>query len=169
MRNNPPVQPGNTARRVRPVTKTARDYALSVLERSDRTEQELRRKMQERGYDAGSIDTALLFLKEYGYVNDAEYAGKYVRACSSRKSIRQIRFDLERKGIRRDLIDSALACTEVDEECQIRAFLMKKGYGNQEEMDGAACRKLIASLSRKGFSYDSIRKVMLYFCDEIEE
>ncbi len=152
---------------MRPITRSARDYALSMLERSDRTEQELRRKLHERGYIQEEIDEAIDFLKSYYYVNDAAYAGKYTRACSSRKSIRQIRFELERKGVDRELIDAALEDTEVDEKAQIREFLLKKGYHSGESMDAASCRKLVGTLSRKGFSYEAIRSVMSRMCEEL--
>lgn len=148
------------------IARSARDYALSVLERSDRTEQELRRKLHDRGYEQEEIEETIAFLKEYYYVDDVAYAGKYARACSSRKSIRQIRFDLERKGVDRSLIDTALEETEVDEEAQIRAFLLKKGFQPGERMDTAVCRKLTGSLSRKGFSYEAIRNVMVRMCEE---
>lgn len=148
--------------------RSVRDCALSILERSDRTEQELRRKLHERGYEEKDIDGVITFLKEYGYVNDAVYAERYARTCSSRKSIRQIRFDLERKGIARESIDAALEDTEVDEEMQVRAFLLKKGCCPGKRIDTAVCRRLTASLSRKGFSYEVIRSVMERLCEETD-
>lgn len=147
--------------------RSARDCALSILERADRTEQELRRKLQERGYELQEIDETADFLKEYGYIDDAAYAGRYARTYSSRKSIRQIRFDLEKKGVDREAIDAVLEDTEVDEEAQIRAFLLKKGCRPGECIDTAVCRKLTGALSRKGFSYEAIRSVMMRMCDEI--
>ena len=167
MKNNMPGAVKGERGSARAITRSARDYALSILERSDRTEQELRKKLHERGYEQEDIDAAILFLKEYYYVNDAAYADKYTRACSSRKSIRQIRFDLERKGVDREVIDAALEDVEVDEEAQIRAFLLKKGCQPGERIDTAVCRKLVGSLSRKGFSYEAIRNVMARICEEL--
>lgn len=149
------------------LTRSARECALSILERSDRTERELRRKLCERGYEEKEIDGAAAFLKEYGYLDDAAYAGRYARACSSRKSIRQIRFDLERKGVAREVIDEVLEAAEVDEEAQVRAFLLKKGCRPDERIDTAVCRRWIASLSRKGFSYEVILRVMAHMCEEV--
>lgn len=147
--------------------RSVRDCALSILERADRTEQELRRKLKERGYEPQEIDETADFLKEYGYIDDTAYAGRYARTYSSRKSIRQIRFDLEKKGVDRDAIDAVLEDTEVDEAAQIRAFLLKKGCRPGERIDTAVCRKLTGALSRKGFSYEAIRSVMVRMCDEI--
>lgn len=140
--------------------RTARESALAMLERCDRTEQEIRRKLGEKGYGADEIEEAVSFLKEYRYVNDAEYAARYTRVYSARKSLRRIRYDLERKGIARAILDAVLAESDVDEDAQIRAFLLKKGCQPGEPMDPAACRKLTGALMRKGFSYESIRRVM---------
>lgn len=150
----------------RVVNKSAREAALAILERSDRTEKEVRQKLHDKGYEPEEIEETVSFLKEYRYVNDAEYARKYTRVVSSRKSVRQIRCDLERKGVDRDQIDDALDEIEVDEEAQIRAYLLKKGYQPGERMEAAAYRKLTGALGRKGFSYEAIRRVTDRMCEE---
>lgn len=147
--------------------KSARECALSLLERSDRTEQEMRRKLKDREYGTEEIDEALEFLKEYRFIDDAEYAGRYARTYSSGKSVRQIRLALEQKGIAREFIDEALDETEVDEESQIRAYLLKKGYQSGEGMESAACRKLAAALCRRGFPYEAVRRVMERMREEV--
>ena len=152
---------GDTDRR-RPV----RECALSFLERSDRTEYEMRQKLKDREYSPEEIDAALEFLKEYHYVDDAEYARRYVRIYSSRKSVRQIRCGLEQKGVDRTLIDRALEETEVDEEAQICAYLLKKGYRPGERMESAAYRKLTGALCRRGFSYEAVRRATNRMCEE---
>lgn len=138
--------------------KTARDCALSLLEYGDRTEKEMRQKLKEREYLARDIEETLEFLKEYHYIDDAEYTERYIRACSSRKSIRQIRCDLERKGVDREVVDGRLAEAPVDEEAQICRFLAKKGCRPGEKMDPAEYRRITGALCRKGFSYDAIRR-----------
>ncbi|MDO5406391.1 MAG: regulatory protein RecX [Eubacteriales bacterium] len=148
--------------------KPARECALSLLERSDRTEREMRQKLKDREYSPEEIDGTLDFLKEYRYIDDGEYARKYVRIYSSRKSIRQIRCGLEQKGVARELIDGALGETAVDEETQIRAYLLKKGYRPGERMESAAFRKLTGALSRRGFSFDAIRRVTNQMCEEMD-
>lgn len=147
-------------------SKTARECALSLLEYRDRTEKEMRQKLQEREYEPQEIEEALVFLKEYRYINDADYAEKYIRVYSSRKSARQIRCDLERKGIDRELIGQSLEDTPVDEESQIRTYLLKKGCVSGERMEPAAYRKLTSALCRRGFSYDAIRRVTDRMCAE---
>lgn len=139
--------------------KSARECALFLLEYRDRTEQEMRGKLTEREYLPEEIDEAIHFLKEYRYIDDAEYAKRYIRVYSARKSARQLRGELERRGISRELIALALAEEPVDEEEQLRLLLQKKGYLPGQRMEPAAYRKLMAALARKGYSYELIRKL----------
>lgn len=146
--------------------KSARECALTILERSDRTEAEIRKKLKEKEYTPEEIEETVGFLKEYRYVNDAAYAEKYIRVYSSKKSIRQIRCDLERKGVAKELIAESLLEEPVDEEEQIRRLLVKKGYRPGERMEPDQYRKVMGALCRKGFSYEVIRRVTDRMCGE---
>lgn len=147
------------------ICKRARERAVNLLKNSDKTELELRRKLRDGFYPEEAIDGALKMLKNYRYVDDESYAARYVENQGSRKSRRQLSFDLERKGIDRDTISQLLEGNPVDEEAQIRAFLKKKHYepGQMEQKDVA---KLAAALGRKGFPFGVIRKVMAEDFDE---
>lgn len=139
--------------------RTVRECALALLEFRDRTERELRRKLKEREYSTEEIDETVLFLKEYRYLDDAAYAGRYIRTCAARKSRRQIRADLERKGVSREIIDLQLQEEYVDEDSQIRKLLEKKGYEPGKRMEPAEYRRLMGVLGRRGFSGEAIRRV----------
>lgn len=147
--------------------KSAREYALSMLDRFDRTEQEVRSKLKEKEYCREEIEETLAFLKEYRFINDAEYAKTYIRVYSAKKSIRKIRYDLEKKGVEKDLIAAGLEDQPVDEEEQIRCLLRKKGYLPGVCMENSAYQKLAGSLFRKGYSYQVIRRVLS--CAERED
>lgn len=140
--------------------RSARESALSLLEYRDRTEQELRQKLLEREYSEDEINETVCFLKEYRYLDDEAYAVRFIRSQSGKKSARQIRAVLERKGVDRDIIASCLEEEPVDEESQVRAFLEKKGYRAGAKLEADVYRKLTASLARRGFSWDVIRRTM---------
>lgn len=146
--------------------RTARECALGLVECCDRTEKEIRQKLKDREYVPDEIDEAVVFLKEYHYVDDAEYARRYIHICSSKKSMRQIRAALERKGVDRNLIAEGLEEEPVDEEAQVRRLLLKKGYQPGQRMEADCYRKLTGALCRKGFSYDTIRRVTDQMCEE---
>lgn len=139
---------------------------MFLLEYHDRTEKEMRQKLKEREYGQEEIDQVLTFLKEYGYINDAEYTKRYLRVYSKKKSARQITADLQKKGIEKDIITLCLEESPVDEEEQIYKLLVKKGYTPGEKMEPDAYRKLMGILCRKGFSYENIRRVTAQMCEE---
>lgn len=146
--------------------KTAKECALFLLEYRDRTEKEMRQKLKEREYTQEEIDQVLVFLKEYRFINDAEYTRRYIRVNSTKKSTRQIRVELEKKGIGKELLSLCLEEAPVDEEEQIRKLLVKKGYVPGEKMEPDAYRKVMGALCRKGFDYDTIRRVTARMCQE---
>lgn len=139
--------------------KRGRERALYLLKYSDRTEQELRRKLSEGFYPPGVIDQVLDFLKEYHYIDDENYGRRYVETYSNRKSRRQLQSDLQQKGLSRELITELLDDFPIDEESQIRVFLQKKHFDRASTTPKERA-KLTAALGRKGFSFESIRKSM---------
>ena len=139
--------------------RRARERLLYLLKSSARTEQELRRKLEEGGYPKEAVDGAVAFGKEYRFIDDQAYVAGYVESASLRKSRRQMRYELQQKGIDRELLDQTLTEAQVDEETQIIYLLKKKGYDGRE-LPIKERQKLMAYLGRKGFSFDIIGKVM---------
>ena len=78
---------------------------------------------------------------------------------SGGKSEKQIRYELQRKGLDKEVIRDILEEQPVDEESQIKAYIRKK-CRNPEEMDRKDRSKVIASLARKGFSYEAVTRVL---------
>ncbi|HCD46207.1 MAG TPA: recombinase RecX [Lachnoclostridium sp.] len=139
--------------------KRARERVLFLLKSSDKTEQELRRKLKDGGYPKEAADYAIEFLKKHNFINDQDYGRRYVEFNSKRKSERQIQYELQRKGLDKEVIKEILREQPVDEVAQIRAYMKKKCL-SPEEMDFKESRKMMAALGRKGFSYDAISRVL---------
>ena len=130
--------------------REARNKGLYYLQFSGKTENEMRKKLAEQGFSPASVEDAVLFLKHYRYLDDEDYARRYVEKNDHKKSIRQMKFDLRQKGV---------SDMEVDESAQILGLLRKKNY-DPEEPDPAKRQKIYAFLARKGFSYDAINSAM---------
>ena len=84
----------------------AREKGVYYLQFSSKTEEEMRRKLAGQGFSPASVDYAVDYLKERRYLNDEDYARRYVEKNGKRKSERQIRYDLSQKGISSEIIDS---------------------------------------------------------------
>ncbi len=139
--------------------KRARERVIFLLKASDKTEQELRRKLKEGGYLQEAIDYAIGFLKDHRFIDDQDYGRRYVEYHSRQKSERQIRYELQRKGLDKEMIRDILEEQPVDEEARIREYLRKKGL-KPENMEFKEKGKVMASLGRKGFSYEAINRVL---------
>lgn len=139
--------------------KRARERVLFLLKSSDKTEQELRRKLKDGGYPKEAADYAIEFLKKHHFIDDENYGRRYVEFNSERKSQRQIQYELQKKGLDKEVIQEILREQPVDEEVQILAYLKKKCI-KAEEMDFKERGKVMAALGRRGFSYDAISHVL---------
>lgn len=139
--------------------KRARERVLYLLKASDKTEQELVRKLKEGGYPQEAIDYAIFFVKEHRFINDENYGKRYVEYNSTRKSERQIQYELQKKGLDKEMIRDILEEQPVDEEAQIQAYIRKKRIV-PEELDRKGRAKVISSLARKGFSYEAVTRAL---------
>ena len=128
--------------------REARNKGLYYLQFSGKTENEMRKKLAEQGFSPA-----------YRYLDDEDYARRYVEKNGNKKSIRQMKFDLRQKGIGDDLVEVVFEDMEVDEPSQILGLLRKKNY-DPEEPDPAKRQKIYAFLARKGFSYEAINSAM---------
>lgn len=139
--------------------KRAVERVCYLLKSSDKTEQELRQKLKEGFYPREAIDHAIDFLKRYSYIDDDAYGRRYVEYQSSRKSKRQIQYELQRKGLSKEAVSDILEEHPVDEEAQIRNYIRKKRL-EPENMTPEERRKVMGALGRKGFSFETVNRVL---------
>lgn len=138
----------------------ARERLLKTLMVSDKTEKQLDDLLRREGYPADAIEDALEMVKKYHYIDDEAYAERYIASQGKRKSRRQLMADMQKKGFDRDVIDKLLRENPVDEQAQIERYLAQKGITAGEELSREDYGKLTGRLARKGYSYESISKVL---------
>lgn len=141
----------------------AREKALSLLDFSDRTESELKNKLIQAGYTDEIIAKVMDFLKLYDYINDERYAQTYIRSSKKSKSRLAIMTSLLKKGIDGKVIDKALYTeyndSSDDELDAIKRIIAKKAI-SVEKLNLAQKQKIMASLYRKGFNPENIRRIL---------
>ena len=142
--------------------KKAREKAVYYLQFSGKTEYELRKKLAEQEFSPASVDSAIEFVKHYRYLDDEDYARRFVERNRMKKSRKQMYFDLTQKGVSREILEVVFDDMEVDEEAQILVLLEKKHYAG-DEADRAEKQKISAYLVRKGFSYEAITSALIQF------
>ena len=148
-------EPGKEAEKSGDI-KRARHRALHILERSDRTEQELRTKLLQN-YKPEAVEDAVAYVKQYHYLDDMRYAVNYLNSRGRVKSRRQVEQELlYKKGIARETLEAAIQEAEPqDEREQIRLWIEKKQIcpetASKEEL-----RRFYLFLMRRGFRSEDI-------------
>ena len=148
-----------------PEFKKARDKALYYLRFSPKTEDEIRRKLAEQGFSPASVSYAVGFLKRYRYLDDEDYVRRYLERMGRRKSGRQLRYELQQKGIDGETIDRVFEETPVDETETILSLMEKKHYPGAEASREERT-KIMAFLSRKGFSADAVSRALRRYSED---
>ena len=145
---------------VEDLRKRALDGALRLLAARPRSEAEVRERLVRRGLPHDIIVHTLERLREYGYVNDAEFARFWVesRSGANPRGRYVVQRELRTKGVDQDTADAAMEA--LTEERSARKTAQKKvrslrGLEYQEFRT-----RLTGYLVRRGFGYDVVRQTV---------
>ena len=146
----------------------AKKRGMNLLQKMDRTEADVRRKLSEGGYPPAAVDAAIEYLRSFHYIDDMRYASDYIRFKSQSFSRRQIMMKLSEKGISKDIIETAFSEFDTDngdegngyEKALIRKLILKRCPQGAGSLDFEGRRKLISYLYGKGFSLSDIDDVL---------
>ena len=140
--------------------RRARQKALDLLADMDRTEAQLREKLRRKEFSSGAVDDAIAYVKRFGYINDVHYADHYLEVCRSRKSRRRILYDLQKKGLSKEIIDDAFERAGWYDERPLIRELAEKKARTLDFSDPKDVRRLASYLGRLGFSGQDIYSVL---------
>ena len=120
--------------------------ALYLLSLRDRTEEELRVKLNEKVKNKKANEKAIMKIKELGYINDYEYALLYAK--NSKYGEKRIEFELLKRGVSKSQIKEVLLNINKDSGDKLQKA-MKKVKHKEEN-------KIIQYLIRQGFELEEI-------------
>ena len=96
---------------------------------------------------------------DYGFVNDAEYAGMICRHYAAMGyGPGRVRTELQRRGVPKELWDQALE--ELPEGTDTIDRLLAQKLRGRDPSDRKEREKAAAALFRRGYSWDAIRAAM---------
>ena len=150
--------------------ETLLNKALFFLQFRARTVKEMRAYLEKKTetlmFNKEHVKEVINYLKERNYLDDEEFAKFFIesRAKTKPKGIYVIRRELEQKGVEGNTIEKLLLEINLDEKSLAQRALQKKmsswtGLDKKKKKQQA-----YAYLSRKGFSYDIIKKA----CEEMD-
>ena len=144
----------------RVLKKRATLRAMHILERTDKTEAQLRRKLEESEYPKEAVESAIAYVTSYGYLDDRRYAEHYIEWKKQGKGKARLKMELVQKGISREIIEEVLESTDFGETREmIRQIILKKRK-TDIPMNEKEKQRLYGFLMRKGFSSSDILAVM---------
>ena len=134
--------------------ETAFRRAVDHLGRRMRTEKELKTYLTEKDYADPVVENTIDKLREYGYIDDRDFAETYVANYADRRGKKRLRQDLMRLGADETAMTAALDGIGDQRAAATRAA---DKYLRSRPFDA---RKLSAHLASKGFEWDDITAVV---------
>lgn len=135
--------------------EVAHQQALKLLNYRPRSEEEIRKNLKEHGFPEPVIEATVERLRNSGLVDDIRFARSWVENRNEfrPRSRRALAFELKRRGISGQALESALEDTD-DSEMAYQAA--QKQARKLEGLEWADFRtKMLAFLARRGFSYEN--------------
>lgn len=140
-----------------------KESALRIIERSYKSEKEMRDKLLEKGYNLEEIDKTIQFLVEYNFINNKAYAEMYVKDRLRNQGSNKIKFALLRKGIEESIIEEVISNINTDNEELAALELGKKKYTQLIKKEGDIYKiknKMCMFLVGRGYDYSLSKDVI---------
>lgn len=140
-----------------------KNSAIRTVEKTYKTEKELKDKLIERGFEEDTIRRTIDFLKEYNLLNDEKYAEMYIKDRLRTQGRNKIKYALIRKGISEEVLSDKLSNIDEEDENDTAFKLAEKKYNmlKKKESDKyKLSQKLFRFLLSKGYDYDCCNSVV---------
>ena len=134
------------------------NLTLSLIMRRPRSRWEIQDYLRRKKAEEPDSASILKLLEEKGFINDSDFARRWVENRRLLKSIsrRKLELELRQKRVPGDLIKQALEEDETDELEVLKREVEKKRQQTRYKDD----LKLMQYLSRQGYSYDNIKRAL---------
>jgi regulatory protein len=135
----------------------AREICLRLLTDRARTRHELAQALRQRGVPDDAAGSVLERFDEVGLIDDAAFAGQYVRSRHTFRGLarRAIAMELRRKGVDGEVAEEALEEVDAHAEARRARELVDRKLRSltvdSPEQRSVAARRLVGMLARKGY------------------
>ncbi len=135
----------------------ALNKVAKVLEKSLKTEKQIRQYLKTKGFSEPTIEEVISKLLEYKYIDDESYMESYIRSYSKKYGKQKLKAELLLKGIKKDIIEARLEEFESPEEV---LFKLSDKFMKNKEATLQNMQKLRMHLASKGFTWDEINSAV---------
>lgn len=147
----------------------AKKKALSLILKKQNSQNELKNKLLNYGYSEAICSSVISYLNELNYLNDREFARKYINDAIKLKKygINKIKYELLKKGIEdciiEDYLNDFLSLEDENLKKMIFLKLEKTNDFSKKNLD-----KIRAHFYRKGFLLSNINCIINEYLKNIE-
>jgi regulatory protein len=139
----------------------AKSKALKYISYKKRSSYEVTNRLLALGFNEKVTNNVISYLEESDYINDYEYAKKYIKYLSENRvlGIKRIKAELKKKGISNVIIEEHL--DEIDtSEYHKAEKLIKKKFKLIKEINIRETEKIKNFLYKKGYTNETINSVL---------
>ena len=135
-----------------------KERALYILDKTFKTEKQIKDKLIQGMYPEDVIKRILEFLKKYDIINDKRYASMYIEYKGKTRSGR---------GISQDIISESFESTDYSDADSLKKIIDKraKRYNLDDRKD---LQKLYQYLMGKGYKYSDIKNELSEYFEHLE-
>jgi regulatory protein len=145
------------------IKNRARNNAYALLRQRPQSEFEIRRRLKLKGYGGDVIEGVIEDLRRSGEVDDGKFARLWVdsRMHSNPMGDVVLRHELKQKGVSDSIIEATLEDKAKNyDEYEVAFSMAKEQYARLKKLDRRkALKRIYDFLLRRGFKYDTIRKI----------
>lgn len=151
----------------------ARDTSFRFLEKTMKTEKQVRDRLLEKEFEPSTIDRVIVLLEEYNLLDDRHYVELFLKEKLRSRGIKKVTYELYNKGINKEMLEEILEDFDTgsleEESCQKLAEKKFSEIKKKEEDRYKQKSKLYAFLAGKGYGYEMINAVIRQVMDETSE
>ena len=146
--------------------KKAKGIALRMLTYRDRSKQEIRDRLEQKAISASVMENVVTLLSDYGYLDDQKFAQRLARSLLETKNwgFSRIGVALRDRGLAPELVEETVSQLKEDyseEETALQIMKRRFSHFDLQEASSKEKRRIIQFLKRRGFSWDTISRVLM--------
>jgi regulatory protein len=140
---------------------TTLDYAYRLLARRAHSEQELAKKLLDKGFTEDAVTRTVATLKVRGYINDATLAADQADRLRARGfGAAGIKEKLARKGLAKGTVDEVVASADGDEDREAARQILASRFPSDALKKPQTYARAFRFLLSRGFSQDVVEDVL---------
>ena len=137
-----------------------REAALRLLARREHTRHEISRKLAPLAESEKQLETLLDELTQRGWLSDERYVVARYASRAARYGDARVAYELRARGVSDELVDHALAAGESELTRARRIWQRRFGRQAAAASDAAELSRQTRFLAARGFSAETIRRLL---------